>query len=452
MTTQQKIQPMQLESEKSQMQMLAETTLTLAQQGGATSASVRIGRSQGVSIEVRNGTVDTLEFNKDSGVSVTVYMGEQKGSASTSDCSEIGLKSTVDAALAIAKFTGKDPYAGLAEPELYPTSFADLDLTHPWELSIEQFIELAKAAESAGLILDKRIVNSDGASVSTHQSIQLHGNSLGLMGFSQGTRHSIHTVLIAEDQHGMERDYYYSSSRNPLNLISAEEIGKKAAQRALARLNPGQAKQGYFPVLFSPEVARGLIGNYLSAISGGALYRKTSFLLDSMGQQIFPEWLNISENPHLKQGLASAIFDGDGVATNPKLFVEQGNVSSYLLSCYSARKLKTQTTGNSGGAFNVEVFGPRHEFSQLLAQIYNGLMVTEVMGQGVNLVTGDYSRGASGFWIENGQIAFPVRGLTIAGNLKEIFKGIQALGNDLDNRSSVLTGSILVDKMTVGCQ
>ncbi len=445
------LESINIEQQKKEMLLIAEKVLEMANTGGATSSSLSLGHSQGVSVEVRHKKIETLEFNKDSGLSITLYIGKRKGSASTSDCSDEGLTAVVKAALAIAKYTTEDPFSGLAEAKLYPDSFPDLDLYHPWQTSIEKLKEMANQAEDSGFKVDKRITNSDGASISTHESISLKATSLGLRAFSQGTRHGINTVLIAEDEKGKERDYYYTTSRNPDNLLSPKDVGRQAAERVLARLDPGVASQGYYPVIFSPEVARGLLSHYLGAISGGALYRKTTFLLDSLGTQVFPDWFQIHEKPHLLQGFASTVFDGDGVATGAKLLVENGVNTSYLLSCYSARKLALQTTGNCGGAFNLSVKSNQSK-KDIYSSISEGLLVTELMGDGVNQVTGDYSRGASGFWIKNGVISHPVRGITIAGNLSDMFKGIQAVGDDIDNRSSILTGSILIDKMTVACE
>ncbi len=452
MNDNQMIEPMEVEQAQQKMTIVAEKLLQMAKSQGATAASVSVGNSQGLSIEVRHAQVETLEFNRDSGITVTVYLDQKKGSASTSDPSDLSLQRIVDAALSIAKYTGEDPFAGLAEAELYPESYPDLDLDHPWETSIEQLIDMAKETESYGQQVDERIVNSDGASLSSHENLSLRANSNGLLAFAKGSRHSKSCVLIAQDEQGMERDYYYTTARRAKDLLSCQEVGVMAGQRTVARLGAGKATQGYFPVIFSAEVAKGLIGHYLSATSGGSLYRKTTFLVDSLGKQVFPDWFELHEQPHLKRGLSSAVFDSDGVATRDKYLVQKGQVNSYLLSCYSARKLKMETTGNAGGAFNLKVSHGLKSQQQLISDINEGLLVTEVMGQGINLVNGDYSRGAGGFWIKNGKISHPVKEITIAGNLADMFKNIVEVGNDLDYRSGVVTGSILIDGMTVASQ
>ncbi len=434
---------------QSQMEELAERLLDTVKQRGATAAKVVLSNSQGVAVEVRQQQVDSLEFNRDKGLSLTVYLGQQKGTATTTDFSEKGIEQAVNAAMSIARYTQPDPFAGLPDKELYANQFPDLQLYYPWETSVPELINLATEVELMGTSTDKRISNSEGGSVNTHESIHYMATSNGFRGFKKGTSHSLSCVLIAEDEAGLQRDYYYSSHRNPEQLLSASEVGSQAANRTVARLGAKQAKKGKFPVVFSAEIARGILGHFLSAVSGSSLYRQSSFLLDSMGKSIFPDWFWLKEQPHLIAGHASTNYDGEGVATKEKFLVNQGRVDSYLLSCYSARKLNLKTTANAGGAFNLSCAHQEISQKEMIADIKQGLLVTEVMGQGVNLVTGDYSRGAGGFWIENGKISHPVNEITIAANLSEMFSGIIAMANDLDTRSSLVTGSMLVKQMTV---
>ncbi len=432
-----------------EMENLADKLLTMAQQKGATSSRVSISNSQGVSVDVRQQQVDSLEFNRDKGLSLTIYKGQQKGNASTTDFSEKGLQQTVNAAMSIAEFTQADPFAGLPDTELFATEFTDLQLYYPWHTSVSELIQQAKAVELAGTSTDKRICNSEGGSVSTHEAVSFLATSNGFRGFKKGTNHTLSCVLIAEDEEGLQRDYYYTTHRDSDKLMAVDQVGIMAANRTLSRLGAKQAKQGKFPVVFSAEIARGIVGHYLSAITGSQLYRKSSFLVDSLGKQIFPDWFCLKEQPHLISALASSNYDADGVATSDKLILENGRVNCYLLSCYSARKLNMQTTANAGGTFNLHCSHQDLTQADMIADIKDGLLVTEVMGQGINLVTGDYSRGAGGFWIKNGKISHPVKEITIAGNLAEMFSGIQAMANDLDYRSSVVVGSMLIDEMTV---
>jgi len=431
------------------MRTLADKIIDMSATRGATSSRVAISNSQGVAVEVRNQNVDSLEFNRDKGLSLVVYKGQQKGTASTTDFSESGLKQAIDAAISIAQYTQPDPFAGLPDGELFATEFPDLKLYYPWQTSVSDLVQLATSIESAGVESDARICNSEGGSVTTHESVSFLATSNGLKKKKKGTNHTLSCVLIANDDVGLQRDYYYSTSRDPSQLLAANEVGTMAAKRTLAKLSAKPAKQGKFPIVFSAEIARGILGHYLSAISGSQLYRKSSFLTDSIGNQIFPEWFWLKEQPNLLAGLASSNYDSEGVATREKLLVEQGAINSYLLSCYSARKLNMKTTANAGGVFNLSCAHQDINQTQMIAEIKQGLLVTEVMGQGINLVTGDYSRGAGGFWIENGKISHPVNGITIAGNLQQMFLGIKAIANDLDNRSSVLMGSMLIDEMTV---
>ncbi|MBA3582526.1 MAG: metalloprotease PmbA [Gammaproteobacteria bacterium] len=416
---------------------------------GATAAEASLSLGQGLGITVRKGEIETLEHHRDRGLSITVYQGQRKGSASTSELTPAGLRATVNAALGIARYTAEDPYAGLAPAELLANSILDLQLDHPWDLSTAAAIQLAKECEAAAL-RDPLITNSEGASVSIGEALSLYGNTHGFLGGYAGTRHSISCSVIASDAQGlMERDYWFSTARYPAALETAEAIGLQAAARAKARLGGQRIPTGQVPVLFAPEAARSLIGNFLGAIRGSALYRQSSFLVDSLGKNIFPTFVKIHEQPHLLKALGSAPFDSEGVATQARTFVEQGILQSYVLNSYSARRLGLITTANAGGVRNLQVESTGHSFTDLLRVMNTGLLVTELMGQGVNLVTGDYSRGAAGFWIENGEIAYPVQEITIAGQLPLMFQNIEAIGNDIDRRSNVCTGSILLKSMMI---
>jgi len=401
-------------------------------------------------VNVRMGEVETVERTRDRGVSVTVYFGSRKGSANTADLAPSSVEATIDQACAIARYTEPDPCAGLADPALLAREFPDLDLWHPWALEPERAIEIGVACERAGRDLDPRLRNSDGASVNTGQSLSVYANSHGFLGRERATSHSVSCALVAEDEGGMQRDYWYDSSCDAAALADALEIGRRAGQRALRRLGARPVSTRDCPVLFVPEVARSLLQHYVQAVSGGALYRRASFLLDQLGAQVFPEWFQLRERPLLPRGPGSAAFDSEGVATRESALVEDGKVARYVLGSYSARKLGMTTTGNAGGVRNVELHvagAPTYE--QLLAELGTGLVVTEMMGQGVSIVTGDYSRGAAGFWVEGGRIVHPVEEVTIAARLPDMFRGIRAVGSDLDTRGNFRTGSILVDRMTV---
>jgi PmbA protein len=395
------------------------------------------------------GEVETMEHHRDKGLGVTVYKDHCKGSASTTDFSHQAIRQTVEAACNIAHHTNPDPCAGLVEPELLATEIPDLDLFHPWDLRPEEAIAIAKQCEDSARGQDARIRNSDGATVNSHRGIYAYGNSNGFLGGWASSRASISCAVIAEEPSGMQRDYWMSVSRNPEQLENHTEVGVKAAQRALRRLGARQLSTRKVPVLFEARIASGLFSHFINAISGGSLYRKVSFLLDQLGKQIFPPYLRIHEQPHLKQALGSAPFDNDGVATKPRDIVKDGILKGYVLSAYSARKLGMQTTGNAGGVHNLIIEPGEHDFGGLLKKMHTGLLITELMGFGVNGVTGDYSRGASGFWIEGGEIRFPVEEVTIASNLKDMFMGIVAIGKDVDLCSNIRTGSVLIENMTV---
>ena len=431
---------------------LVDNILGEAMRQGADQAEVSASMERGLGVSVRKGELENLEFNQDRGFGITLYVGKRKGSASTTDSSPDAIRETVAAAKGIASHTEDDPFSGLAEASLMPTQGVDLDLYHPWDIEPEQATAMAVECEAAGLSVDKKLTNSDGVQVISQQALRVYGNSHGFIGAYPSTRHSMSCVLIGEDNEGMQRDYWYSLSRRWQELESAVDIGVKAGERTVQRLSPQKAPTGKYPVILAPNLAAGLIGNLNSAISGGSQYRKASFLLDALGQQVLPSWLTLRESSRMAGGLASAYFDGDGVSTRDNVFVESGSLASYILSSYSARKLGLETTGNAGGVHNLHLDAPMQPLPALLAQMGNGFFITELMGQGVNGVTGDYSRGASGFWVQDGEIAYPVAEFTLAGNLKDMFLNIVALADDIDVRSSIRSPSMLLDSMTVAGQ
>lgn len=431
-----------------QLAGISQRLLEKARALGASQAEVSCSEDRGLDVNVRLGEVETVESTHDRGIAVTVYFGQRKGSASTADLQESSLEATVAQACAIARHTEDDAAAGLADAALMARDFPDLDTWHPWALEAHHAVDLALACEAAGRA-DARIANSDGASVATAQSLSVYANSHGFIGRERSSHHSIGCALIAGQGDGMQRDGWYSSAIARADLQDPEAIGRRAAERTVARLQPRSLPTGQVPVLFAAEVARSLIGHLLSAVSGGALYRRASFLLDSAGTQLFPDWFAIDERPLLRHGLRSSAFDGEGVATRDSALVSGGVLQRYVLGSYSARRLGLQTTANAGGVHNLKVAANAGDLPSMLSGMGTGLLVTELMGQGVNGVTGDYSRGAGGFWVENGQIAWPVDGITIAGNLKQMFATIEAVGSDVDMRSHVSTGSILVGRMTV---
>ncbi len=417
---------------------------------GASEADVSASIDAGLSVNVRLGEVETVERTRDRGVAVSVLFGKRKGSASTADLDPVSIEQTIEHACAIARHTEEDEANGLPDADLLATRFPDLDLWHPWQLSAEEAIRIGIEIEDAGRSHDARISNSEGASVQAGESLSVYANSLGFCGRERDTRHMLSCSLIAEDASGMQRDYWYDSVRSAADFAPAASIGRRAAERTLARLGAHSLSTRECPVLFASEIARGLIGHYLSAVSGGSLYRKTSFLVDHAGKKVFPDFVDISERPHIPRGQASGAFDAEGVATRDSDLVRAGIVERYILGSYSARRLGLVTTGNAGGVHNV-VVKPTMEgsFHDMLKALGTGLLVTEVMGQGVSLLTGDYSRGAAGYWVENGEIVHPVEEITIAANLRDMFAGIQAIGSDIDQRSHILTGSILLGRMTV---
>lgn len=421
-----------------------------AHRQGATQAEADASVGQGLGVTVRLGDVETIEYQRDRGLAVTVYFGQRKGSASTADLSRAAVTASVEKACALARYTAEDPYAGLADPAALARDIPDLDLDHPWTLSAEAAIDIARRCERAGMDVDARITNSEGASVNTQSHTAVYGNSLGFLAGYSGTSHSISCSLLAQEGEQMQRDYWYSATRDPLELESSEAVGRAAGARACARLGARRLSTRRAPVLFAPEMARGLVQHFLGAISGSSQYRKASFLLDAVGQQTFPAFVRMSERPHIPKGLGSAPFDAEGVATRDRELVEAGVLKGYVLGSYSARRLGLKSTGNAGGIHNLLV-GSEAACSReaLLRQMGSGLWVTELMGQGVNGVTGDYSRGASGFWVENGAIAYPVHEITIAGNLRQMYQQIVALGDDIDSRSVIRCGSLLISEMTI---
>ncbi len=429
---------------------LAGDILDRCRRHGASQAEVSINSSRGLSATVRLGEVETIERQNDRGVGITVQFGQRRGSASTADLAPASIETSIAQACAIARHTEPDPFAGLADPERLAKSWPDLDLWHPWDISADQAVELAQRCEAAGLATDPRIGNSDGASVNLGESLGVYANSHGFVGPERATHQSLSCVLVAGDTDGgMRRDYWFDSARAASDLADAETIGRRAGERTLARLGARSLSTRTCPVLFVPETARGLIGHFLSAISGGAQYRRASFLLDHAGKAVFPSGFALVERPHLPRGFGSSGFDAEGVATHDNDLVRDGVVQHYLLDSYSARKLGLASTANAGGIHNLLVEGEMVSHRELLARMDTGLVVTELMGQGVNTVTGDYSRGAAGFWVEHGGIVHPVEEVTIAGNLRDIYAGIVGIGNDIDRRAGILTGSLLVERMTV---
>ena len=432
-----------------QLEQAAEIALQQAKQQGATAAEVGVSHSTGLSVTVRQGEVETLEHNNDKGLGITVYLGQTKASASTSDLRPEAIADAVKAACGIAKHTQEDEYAGLADASLMATEFPDLALYHPWEIEADQAIEIATECEQAGFDIDSKISNSEGATVSSHQGGRVYANSLDFIVSTNSTRHGLSCTLIADDDQGMQRDYWYDIARDATDLDSALNIGQRAAQNTLKRLNARTIPTGTYPVIFAAEIAPSIFGKLIGAISGGALYRQSSFLLDHLGKQIFPDFIHIHEQPHLLKALGSTNFDGEGVATKARDIVQNGILQGYVLSSYSARKLKMTTTANVGGVHNLTVDSGDLNFAELLNQMGTGILVTETMGMGVNIVTGDYSQGAAGFWVENGVIQYPIDEFTIASNLRDMFMGIQAIGNDVEKRGNTRTGSVWIDKMTI---
>jgi len=423
--------------------------IEMAKTKGATQAEAGLSVTQGLSVATRMGTVETIEHQQDNGLGISAYIGQHKGSASTSNLDPEAILKTVEAACNIARYTSEDPCTGLADGELMATEMHNLDLYHPWDLEPQAVIDLALECENAALEYDQRIVNSEGASVDLNAGLSVYGNSHGFLQAERKTRHSISCSVVGESKGNMQRDYWYDISRHPDHLMSARSIGEKAAERTVRRLDASKLSTRQAPVLFVPELARGIIGSFTSAIGGAAQYRKASFLLDAVGECVFPEFLQLNEDPFIPQALGSANFDSEGVATRANKLVTDGVIQHYLLDSYSARKLGLTSTGHASGLHNLTLNDTGKTFEECLAQMHRGFLVTELMGHGVNGVTGDYSRGAAGFWVENGKLDHAVEEVTIASNLKAMFKGIVEIGKDIDLRGNIRCGSILIDNMTI---
>lgn len=432
------------------LEQAAQIALEQAKKLGATAAEVGLSHSEGLSVTVRQREVETLEHNNDTGLGVTVFFGQSKASSSTTDLSRFAINEAVQAACNIAKHTQADEAAGLADADLMAKQLPDLSLDHPWDLEVEKAIELAALCEEAGLDSDSRISNSEGATVSSHRGQRIYANSHGFLGATQSSRHSISASLIARDERGMQRDFWYDMARDKNDLDSAQAIGLQAAQRTLARLGAGEVKTGSYPVLFAADVAPSLFGQLIGAIRGGALYRKASFLLDKRGEQVFPSFVHIHEQPLLPKALGSSAFDAEGVATANRDIILDGVLQGYVLDSYSARRLGMTTTANAGGVHNLTIDSSTDKgFDALVRQMDKGIIVTETMGMGVNIVNGDYSQGAAGFWVENGKIQYPVDEFTIASNLQDMFMGLTAIGSDVDLRGNTRCGSVLLDNMMI---
>ena len=433
---------------------IAQDMLDYAKQRGASAAAVEVSEGFGQGVTVRQGEVETIEYNRDKGLGITIYIGQQRGNASTSDFTPQAMRDTVDAALSIARYTAKDEYAGLPDADMLAHDYPDMDLYHPWDLPVDAAIALAQQCEQAALETDKRISNSEGATVNLHEAQFISANSLGFIGGFPTSRHSLSCAVIAGQDDAMERDYWYDVARDAQDLLHAQKVGRIAAERTLRRLNARQLETMQVPVLFEAPIASGLLGSFVNAVSGGSLYRKSSFLLDQMDQQVFSPHINIIDVPDIHKGLGSSPFDDEGVQTQRRVIIKNGVLRGYFLGSYSARKLGLHSTGNAGGNHNL-VINPSGgissdlDFPGLLKTMSRGLLVTELLGQGVNAVTGDYSRGAAGFWVEHGEIQYAVQEITIAGNLKDMFRNIVAVGNDVLVQGSRQCGSILVEGMTV---
>ena len=428
---------------------IAQDMLDYAKQRGASAASVDVSEGFGQGVTVRQGAVETIEYNRDKGLAITVYIGQQRGNASTSDFAPRAMRDTVDAALSIARYTAKDDCSGLPDADMLAHDSPDMDLYHPWDLPVDAAIALAQQCEQAALDTDARISNSEGATVNLHEAQFVSANSLGFIGGFPTSRHSFSCAVIAGQDDAMERDYWYAVARDAKDLPNVQQVGRIAAERTVRRLNARQLKTMQVPVLFEAPIASGLLGSFVNAVSGGSLYRKSSFLLDQLDQTIFAPHINITDVPDIPKGLASGPFDNEGVQTQRRVIVENGVLRGYFLGSYSARKLGLRSTGNAGGNHNLVLQSGALDFDGLLNTMSRGLLVTELLGQGINAVTGDYSRGAAGFWVEDGKIQYPVQEITIAGNLKDMFRNIVAVGNDVLVQGSRQCGSILVEGMTI---
>jgi PmbA protein len=432
------------------LEAIVAESLRLARAQGAGDAEAGASTQTGLSVTVRLGEIETLEYQRDRGLGVTVYFGQRKGSASTSDLGRAAVADTVAKACSIARFTAADDCAGLPEERLLAREYPDLDLSHPWPIEPDRAIELARRCEATALALDPRVTNSEGAMLATHRGLRVYGNTRGFLGGYPSTSHSLSCAVLASQNDEMQRDYWYTAARDWRTLEEAEAVGRQSAQRAVERLGSRKIATCKAPVLYVPELARGLLRSFVGAVSGGSQYRKSTFLLDAAGTSVFPTFFNIAERPHIPAGLGSSPFDAEGVRTRDRELVAGGVLEGYVLDTYSARKLGRESTGNAGGIHNLVVEPGAHDYQGLVRLMNRGLIVTELMGQGINLVTGDYSRGAAGFWVEGGRIEFPVHEVTIAGNLKAMLQGIVAVGRDVDLRGAIRTGSLLVEEMTIG--
>ncbi len=444
----------EIKSADQEMREISELVLKLTKKYGASDAELSLNRGAGLSVEIHKSQVDKLEYNRDQGLSLTVYIGQHQGSATTGDLSPQAIGDTVKAACNIAKYTGEDKYTGLADADMMLSDDAnkdDLDLYHPWDLNAEQAIEIAKECEAAALSFDKRIINSDGASISSYSGIGMIANTNGFTGIMPSSRHSLSCSVIGQqpNEEAMQRDYWYSTSRRYDQLESAEAVGIKSAEHTLARLGGKQLSTRKANILYSAEMARSIVGHFTSAIGGGSQYRKSTYLLDSVDTKVFPDFIHLHEQPHLKQAFGSSYFDKEGVATSNRDIVVDGVVQNYIMGSYSARQLGLKSTANSGGTHNLTLDSTGQNLEELLKMLGTGLYLTELIGNSVNGITGDYSRGAAGFWVENGEIQFPVEEITIAGNLKDMLQNIVAVGTDVDLRGGTRTGSILIEGMMV---
>ena len=431
------------------LKQLVSDIVLYARKQGASASAAEVSEGFGQTVTVRQGKVETIEYNRDKGMSISVYIGQRRGNASTSDFSRQAVRDTVDAALNIARYTAEDDCAGLPDADQLATEFPDLDLYHPWKINVEQAIALASECEQAAFRTDKRINNSEGATVNINEGRFVQANSLGFIGGYPSSRHSVSCSVIAGKGDAMQRDYWYGSARNAREILKVEEIGRIAAERTVRRLNARKLDTMQCPVLFEAPIAGGLFGHFVGAVSGGSLYRKSSFLLDHLDKPVFSKNIRIDDVPDIKRGMGSSVFDDEGVRTRRRAVVEDGVLRGYFLGSYSARKLGMQTTGNAGGTHNLIIQPGELDFNGLLRKMQRGLLVTELLGHGVNPVTGDYSRGAAGFWVEHGEIQYPVEEITIAGNLKEIYKNIVAVGNDVLVQGSRQCGSVLIENMMV---
>ena len=424
--------------------------LKIAKKNGMDAVEAAITSGTGLSVSSRLGETESVEFSRSKALSITVYQDNKKGSVSTTDIQPEAIQAALKAATHIAAYTEKDPFAGLADKECLATAIVDCDLYHPFDIPAEKALELAKECENAALTADPKIVNSEGATFSASQGYRVYGNSLGFLAGYSATQYSLSCTVIAKENDMMQRDYDFSAARAYPDILAGAKVGKNAALKTVKRLGARKIKTGVFPVIFSPEMARSLWGHLISAVSGGQLYRRASFLVDHLGKKILPSFMQIIEAPHLRKGLGSAPFDDEGVQTTEHDIIRDGVLASYVLGSYSARKLGLKTTGNAGGVRNLLVSSGQKNLEELCREMQTGLLITELMGHGINLVTGDYSRGAAGFWIEKGEIQYPVQEITIAGNLKEMFSQCVAVGNDVDRRGNIMTGSVWIEKMTVG--